>query len=526
MRRMNRSAFTLIELLIVVAIIAFAMGMVFMTTSHFQQSNAVESSAYQLASVLREVRGRAIDRRCTYGVVFNLQNAPGSSGKILNNRSGGDWYRVIGSRVTRNQAGEYWDIDYPPMSNRQWDTEFGLYSNNGGSLLVTGQSDNPVRWYLETVEKSWVSDRYLLPAGQVRFLAITDQDNGNHVISGNPGYNPGGEKCDTFSPTYPRPWFGWWDQASHRLYPWGGYDPTIQDGGRTATTLTYSWVHTQPQPRSPNGRVPSFTGFYYEGDDGAVSGCVNPSDRWVIDDTNHDGAVSVQSGVADDLTKRYQLWAKNALRPLINAAWQDYMILFRPDGTVVVSWMNLRHQYGDHLAQNTNYNLVREDGGPYGSWNAQAAGVTGPFSVPDLAMGDMCNKVNTDFELNGGLINWQEASSYDQRTGYWWVTLAPDAANDNDVFPNAEAAMQSVTPMYRVGVNKFGEVKVVKVRTSIPSGTVLDTTIVGAGWNNLATTTAHYQLNQLTNADGTALGMPAEDFATASMMQNRQWWTK
>jgi len=86
--------------------------------------------------------------------------------------------------------------------------------------------------------------------------------------------------------------------------------------------------------------------------------------------------------------------------------------------------------------------------------------------------------------------------------------------------------MQSVTPMYRVGVNKFGEVKVVKVRTSIPSGTVLDTTIVGAGWNNLATTTAHYQLNQLTNADGTALGMPAEDFATASMMQNRQWWTK
>ena len=33
-------------------------------------------------------------------MVFNIANATGSSGRILNNRNGGHWYRVIGPRDT------------------------------------------------------------------------------------------------------------------------------------------------------------------------------------------------------------------------------------------------------------------------------------------------------------------------------------------------------------------------------------------------------------------------------------------
>src|SRR5690606_22258568 len=93
-----RGAFSLIEILVAVAILAVLAGMTFLTTGHQQRGAVVRQEAEILAATLRRARGLALAHRATYAVVFNLQNAPGSSGAVLNNRSGGHWYRLLGPK--------------------------------------------------------------------------------------------------------------------------------------------------------------------------------------------------------------------------------------------------------------------------------------------------------------------------------------------------------------------------------------------------------------------------------------------
>src|SRR5690606_27676667 len=93
-----RGAFSLIEILVAVAILAVLAGMTFLTTGHQQRGAVVRQEAAILAATLRRARGLALAHRATYAVVFNLQNAPGSSGAVLNTRSGGHWSRLLGPK--------------------------------------------------------------------------------------------------------------------------------------------------------------------------------------------------------------------------------------------------------------------------------------------------------------------------------------------------------------------------------------------------------------------------------------------
>ena len=49
---------------------------------------------------------RAMVEQAPFAIAINIQNAPGSSGRVINNRSGGHWYRMVGpARGIRNIAG-------------------------------------------------------------------------------------------------------------------------------------------------------------------------------------------------------------------------------------------------------------------------------------------------------------------------------------------------------------------------------------------------------------------------------------
>ena len=91
-----RRAFSMVELLVVIAIMAIALGMIAVSMTRTNADAAVKGAADALAAVLRQTRTRAMVNQAPYAVSFNIQNAPGSSGRVLNNRSGGHWYRIIG----------------------------------------------------------------------------------------------------------------------------------------------------------------------------------------------------------------------------------------------------------------------------------------------------------------------------------------------------------------------------------------------------------------------------------------------
>ena len=94
--RASRASFTLVELIVVVAIMALAFSMIAFLPKGAKRDADVQAAAEELASTLRLARSLAMDRHAVYAVSFNIQNAPGTSGKVLNNWSGGHWYRILG----------------------------------------------------------------------------------------------------------------------------------------------------------------------------------------------------------------------------------------------------------------------------------------------------------------------------------------------------------------------------------------------------------------------------------------------
>ena len=260
-----RHGFTLIELLVVVGLLVFLFSMVAFLPTGDRRDAAVSSAANELAATLRAARAMAMDRRCVMAVAFNVQNGPGTSGLVLNNYGGGHWYRIIGPDENTTGGGSI--ASYPAP---------GYYSNN-----TLGS-------YFAAVAACWVGDRHVLAPRRVRFVALSDQDNGSMVDTNVPNI------WAKFGAGYPRPWFGAWDVVNKRLRPWGGYDPTLSS------------------PAEP-GRQSS--GFYFAGTDGTITGCLNPTDRMAAD-----GSVKI--------------FEQGKARPLINGDWLDYCITFRPDGSV------------------------------------------------------------------------------------------------------------------------------------------------------------------------------------------------
>ena len=294
MKSLARAGFTLIELLVVVLIIAVVSGMIMFMPRGDQRRANVEAAANELAETMRLAHNLAIDHRAIYALVFNISNAPGTSGLVINNWSGGHWYQILGP-------------DDSPFSL----TLTGWYFNGEPMcpypMFITQQGENTSS-FLRAVKGSWVGDRHFLPARKVRFLALTDEDNGGCTVSSGWPSKPG------FVATYPRFWFGWWDKTTKKLRPWGGYDPTI---------LGMNSAHS--------------SGFFYEGPDGTITGCTNPVTHVTTDGT---------------APNTVQFLTQGKPRPLVNGDWMDFCILYLPDGTI----------------RQCHFECARLDSGFYHSW--------------------------------------------------------------------------------------------------------------------------------------------------------------
>jgi type II secretory pathway pseudopilin PulG len=505
----RQGAFSLIEILTVILVMAVLFGIAIAIPTGEEREGEVRGAAEELAAVLRETRTRAIRHNRPYAVSFNIENAPGSSGKILNNRSGGHWYRVLGPNDTL-QAG----------TKMPSDSRFNglpLFDPTRSSLngVSTQFNPPPLRHYLELVSRLWVDEPHTLKKGKVRFLALTDQDNGENSAPAQGGF---------YSATYPRPWFGWWESGTQELHTWGGYDPNLKP---TRQLTTRNLI---------NGRMCSASGFYYEGWEGEIVGCVNPADREVLDDSETSGSVGVFD--AGDSGSRYTVLKKGEPRPLINGKWLDFIIVFQPDGSVSDDWFRMRQGYWS--VQNPSQ-LRPIMGGP-----DPYVGTFPLHNTKDSGLADMCNALsllrNWDDPTTSYLHRSQfqrEATSYVNRTGYYWITLAADAKNDQSTFPSAEAALHSLNPIYRVGVSPDGQVKVIRVKNTYSGPLTFDATITGSDWENKnkiwgktganwiqtdPVTTPNYINHELHEADGTPRGLPVHDYVLPEMMRERKWW--
>jgi type II secretory pathway pseudopilin PulG len=484
-------AFTMVEILMVIVIIVLACSMLMSYNGRGDRRGLqVRAQAEQLASVMRKTRALAMDQKATFGVAFNIANAPGSSGRILNNRSGGHYYRICGPDQHNGQ------MDWSGSGNG-YSSPYLILRDVYGNLNT---HDWAMSWSLGETAYDWASPKYVLPQGEVRFLALTDEDNGNLV------------DCNwTFGPTYPRPWFGAWDANTHQLNAWGGYDPTLLDFQKPQNV---SGDPDEYQARTGAGGTISYTGFYYEGADGHLSGCLNPKDRYLYNDTN--GTNGIDLGGVDGSgnpippdKKTFQLFKGGAVRPLVNADWLDCVIMFRPDGTAYfLDWLYLRHEFAKYS---------RARGQP--SW--YLFNDTFAHNLFDLAPADMCNMINVDDINREPYNNRYEASNFTARTGYYYITLAPDATDDRYLFTTAQQALNTLMPMYRVGVSTLGEVRVTEVHPVMPGNVSLDTTHADSWWDSGALGGTYFN-NLLTTANGPA--MPVEDFLTAPMLQHRQFW--
>lgn len=484
---MTRSAaFTLIEMLAVMAIIALVVGMVMRGFGREQRGAQVRAAAEQLAAALARARSLAIASGGMHGVAFNIQNAPGSSGAVLNNRSGGHWYRIIG-----------------PVRGLGRYVYEGRIARVGKPDNFHGQPLPNFPDFIEEVRRDWVSEPYVLPAGKVRFLALADTDEGPRqrkdtpAGSGTVWYGSGGET------TWPRPWFGWYDGA--RLWPWGGYDPA--------------------RPASA---------FRYQGSGPAVVGCRNPEDRR-FDNNTRKSATEVFAdidldgdGLFDSPGERelaYPVLVRDAPRPLVNADWLDFAIVFLPDGRAMATeWNQPRRQY-DNLQATLG-----------GGTNKDRNGVA-DMAKTVLAIPGYGNRL---FSGQGFACHYDipEVAHFTRHTGGWFITLAPDASDDRTAYPDARAALASMLPMARVFVGAAGVIRVLPVqhREGAYDGRLwpadpadwLSTAATGANpvWNRC-------RLGYLHAADAgstalsrppTPVGTPVTTVVSSAMLARRQWW--
>jgi hypothetical protein len=418
-RRGRAASFTLIELVVVLAIAGMMMGLFAIMPQAAHREATVEAAAQELAGTLRQARALAIRSRAVHAVVFNIRNTVGSSGLVLRNGDGGHWYRILGP-WPRNG-----DDTMPP-----WTQLF-----RDGYLLMQD--------FLNAMNLCWIGEAHVLKAHEVRFIALSDQDNGGFV---EPSITWTGDGRQFYQPTYPRPWFGDYDPSSGRLHAWGGYD------------------HSLVNPR----RGHSTTGFWYEGGEGAITGSCNPSNR------------SAGS---------YQLYQQGEGRALVDARFEDYWILFYPDGSVAEGpIMNAREQSYCRGFQ----------AGPGGQ-----------------ALADRYEDIGNEWDVGSPM------TSYQSYTGYWMITLGPDSRSDSDHFANAKSALESLMPAYRVGVSALGEVTVFKVKRELPPGAQLDT--VMNNWQNQTLVQSDYLWNTRTSGSVRS-GMPVMDALTPDMLNRHQWW--
>lgn len=442
--RRDAVGFTLIELLVVIAIVAILGGMMAYSFARPEvRRESVRLAAEELAATLRQARVMAMERKAAHGVVFHIQNAPGSSGIVLNNRSGGHWYRILGPNTLKGTTDYKYFGDLPPAK---------------------GASKGPPRnlkQVEELVSEAWVDEAHVLPAGQVRFLALSDMDFGTMRQINKPQYrrHVTGEN----HASYPRPWFGWYDEATKRLYPWGGYDPAITGSGFYYWGLTHGTQGTRdPEP----------------------VGSMHPVDRSL--------ANWVQGG---RLPNDVVLYEAGTPRPVIDAHWQDARIVFLSSGEA---------QWGGWLPARRSEHLRDETGNRRGAF-------------------DRSNGRHGGAHFNERTHT--EADNFEQATGGWFITLAPDVRTDNDRFDTAEAAMASIAPMYRVFVSRMGEVRVIPVRRTQDFGSATLVPSSAAWWQSNSNLENFFPRNRYIES-GIPVGEAITNVVTPQMLRERQVWKK
>ena len=455
------AGFSLLELLVVIGILSLVTGMIFAGTGKERTGAAVRHQAELLEATCIKARNLAMSRRAMFAVVFNIQNAPGSTGAVLNNRSGGHWYRILGPAP--DLAGNYDDAT----------------SDYSDRIPYPGRSS--FKDLLREVSESWLGDPVVLPPRRVRFLALGDTDEGPAIRCATANDAKTVRYAD--DPTYPRPWFGYFDAGTGTLWPWGGYEP----GKR-------------------------HSGFYYQGQvDGPITGCSN----------NAPSLHYLPAGEA---------------RPLVNAAWLDAGIAFFPDGRArFFEWNRGRRCYRyqptlteadssvQHLAKlRVGYTL----GNNYATANAIFTSIGGG---------------TTGYEdFNGAWdhgYDGPEVTHFDRHTGGWYITLAPDVLEDNTAFASAHEALNTLTPACRVYVGRNGSTAVVPVRVQAtypaerkfwPTAPADWLSTVSAGTNPVW---ANCRLGWLHRADTSNYttplvprGSPIVDIVSPMMLTKRIWW--
>jgi prepilin-type N-terminal cleavage/methylation domain-containing protein len=498
---MNRRAFSLVELLIVLAVVALLMGLGVASLRRDQRGAQVQAAAEELAGTLRKARAMAMRDQAVYGIAFNIQNEPGSSGAVLNNRSGGHWYRIIGPAKTlaqsTNLAG---NIPYPMN-------------------LLGGRENWNFPDYLYAISIAWVAEKTVLPARKVRFLALSDTDEGPRFpaytsasIAGTGNYGDAGEM------TYPRPWFGYFDRKGGRLWPWGGYDP-----------------------------AKAHSGFFYQGSGPAISGCRNMDDR-IYDNSFAVAGADRDADYADakdlngdgdtadlgEVESKVPIWRTGEPRPLVNADWLDAVIVFLPDGRArYLEWGRGRRFYsqgqvgalgkgGNGVRDLTRIAFTNSQDSKLKNQAFDNSPVFAPLSQDRRA-------TRTTNPCGPG-----EVRHFNLHTGGWHLTLAPDALDDQDTFASEQEALESISPMWRVFIGENGSIRAFPVAqrpgwpmtaATIPS-TPADWLDAAWVWKNCR---YGYPHDPTTNGEilvPTPIGRPITDVISTSMLCNKVWWTQ
>ena len=539
--RQHVHSFTLVELLVVMAIAALITGMIVAVGPRTSRAQVVQMAAEQVAAQLRRARALAMANRSPYMVSFNIENAPGSSGRVINNRSGGHWCRIgrSGRANVGDNSGSFGDA--PPLLTG------ALKAAEGRQRAVTGlpwdwkaTGDNADGAYsgnapiyptfahlVEEIRSGWVSERVTLPAGKARFLALGDSDEGprlRYQVRLVPSWDCG------YGTTYPRPYFGYFSLADKRLYPWGGYDPTLP-----AVTPVANPAGVIESGASLPGPVSTYSGLFYQGSGEAtpVQGCMNTTDRSYDVDWNADGAIlgsDAERGAEDD----WYLWRSNTPRPLINGDWGDFTIVFNQDGTAMFPAMKCNRRW---YRSDNGVNSILQANTP-SIWNSGCGAC-------DLAKSWSCYKAASGLWTvpNGESIHYQ------RHTNRAFITIAPDSLDDRDAFDSPAEAIRTLLPMCRVFVTTAGYVGITPVRWNENVLTELQAQGLGTPWPSdpsifLMDTPAkrteieqnfrYGWLHQLTTSTNVFApywtlnprGTPITDQVSTRMMTDRIWWMK
>ncbi|MDY6868878.1 MAG: hypothetical protein SVT56_13435, partial [Chloroflexota bacterium] len=318
---------------------------------------------------------------------------------------------------------------------------------------------------------------------------------------------------DGYASTYPRPWFGFFDQNSGSYYTWGGYNPSVQ----------------------------AKSGFRYEGRTGTVIGSVNPADvtvGWV--DFDFDQNKLNVNGWPDEVN--YVLYKKDAPRPLVNGEWLDASLVFLPDGTVDYRpFGQARAVYNNMGTATVLQDVMREPGRTF-HYDKPSAGVLDRSWFADVPL--RTSSTDAFYGRNealrsiddGRMVYNDEFEHFVARTGYWFVTLGSDVdieRYDDAQFDSVQSVIEHFGTLIRVGVSANGVVRIVDVDVNgdLPEGKQLWDGSDGR-YSEVGESSLHFQhmrrdgsLHKL-NDPAQPLGEPIVDRVTKEMLTLQRWWMK